>query len=401
MVGVDGMAGLQLHDAAEIAAMHHPPLNPDQPALIGQLYSAPIASDVKLTLMNQYPDAHPVTLLHGAGLPDALREDLPLYEMDRSPHLAHLTTLYVPPLEIASSMERFQETIAHLRAPEGCPWDRKQTHQSLRAYLLEETAEVLDALDAGDVDALCEELGDLLLQVVLHSQVAVDEGNFTMADIVAGINAKIVRRHPHVWGEVEVNDVDDLKRVWQQQKDAEKSHMDLHADSHLDGVPNALPALAQAADLQKKAAKVGFDWETIEPVIDKVMEELDEIKTAADEAHRASEFGDLLFAVVNWARWLDIDPEIALRETNGRFRARFGYIETQARQTGRQVSEMTLAKKWTHSGTKPNAMENKKRRESSRRCESGRADLNRGPHRPERCALAKLRHAPNLDRGVV
>jgi tetrapyrrole methylase family protein/MazG family protein len=198
MIGIDGMAGMQIHDAAEIAAMHHPPLNPDQPALIGQLYSAPIASDVKLTLMNQYPDAHPVVLLHGAGLPDALREDLPLYEIDRSPHLAHLTTLFVPPLDIASSMERFQETIAHLRAPEGCPWDRKQTHQSLRPYLMEESAEVLDALDSGDMESLCEELGDLLLQVVLHSQVAIDEGSFTMADIVAGINAKIIRRHPHV-----------------------------------------------------------------------------------------------------------------------------------------------------------------------------------------------------------
>jgi tetrapyrrole methylase family protein/MazG family protein len=296
---------------------------------------------VKLTLTNQYPDAHPVVLLHGAGLPDAVREDLPLYEIDRSPHLAHLTTLFVPPLTVASSMERFQETIAHLRAPEGCPWDRKQTHQSLRPYLLEESAEVLDALDSGDMESLCEELGDLLLQVVLHSQVAIDEGNFTMADIVAGINAKIIRRHPHVWGDVEVNDVDDLKRVWQQQKDAEKSH-DLHAESKLDGVPKALPALAQATAYQKKAAKVGFDWPSIEPVIDKVMEEIDEIKTAATEEERSSEIGDLLFAVVNWARWHDIDAETALRETNGRFRARFGYIEDQARATGRDLPDMSL-----------------------------------------------------------
>jgi tetrapyrrole methylase family protein/MazG family protein len=311
--------------------------------LIGQLYSAAIASDVKLTLMNQYPDAHPVTILHGAGLPDAMREDLPLYEIDRSTHLAHLTTLFVPALETSSSVERFQETIAHLRAPEGCPGDRKQTHLSLRAYLLEETAEVLDALDAGDMDALCEELGDLLLQVVLHSQVAVDEGNFTMADIVAGINAKIIRRHPHVWGDVEVYDVDDLKRVWQDQKDAEKSHLDLPPESHLDGVPKALSALAQAAELQKKAAKVGFDWESIDPVIDKVMEEIDEIKTAATQVDRAGELGDLLFAVVNWARWGDVDPEIALRETNQRFRARFGYIEAQARADGRTLPEMSLA----------------------------------------------------------
>lgn len=340
LLKIDGMAGLQIHDAVEIAAMHHPTLNPDHPALLGQLYSAALASDVKLTLMNQYPDEHPVTLLHGAGLSNAIREDLKLYEIDRSPHLAHLSTLYVPPLPVPSSMERFQETIAHLRAPEGCPWDRKQTHLSLRPYLLEEAYEVLEAIEAEDTDALREELGDLLLQVVLHSQIGVDEGEFRLADIVAGINAKIIRRHPHVWGDAEVHTVEDLQRVWQAQKQAEKAEQPAFL---LDGVPKALPALAQAYAYQKKAAQVGFDWDTIDPVLAKIFEEIEEIKTAADPTALADELGDLLFAVVNWSRWLNIEPETALREANARFRRRFAHVEAGARAQGRQLEQMTLA----------------------------------------------------------
>jgi tetrapyrrole methylase family protein/MazG family protein len=357
MLGIDGMAGLQIHDAAEIAAMHHPPLNPDQPVILGQVYSRAVASDLKLTLMNQYPDDHPVVLLHGAGLPEAQREELKLFEVDRSPQVGHLTTLYLPPLATASSMERFQETIAHLRAPEGCPWDRNQTHQSLRPYLLEETYEVLEALDNGDPQALCEELGDLLLQVVLHSQVAVDEGTFKLTDIVAGINAKIIRRHPHVWGDAVVRDESDLNVVWRQQKAAEKANNGSKPESILDGIPPALPALAQAYAIQKKAAGVGFDWETIDPVIDKIAEEIEEIKTAESEQDRAAEIGDLLFTVVNWARWLKIDPETALREANGRFRVRFRYIEEQARQQGRDLKEMSLAEMdalWNEAKTQGN-----------------------------------------------
>lgn len=343
LLGLDGISGLQLHDAAELALLHHPQINPDQPALIGQVYSREVASHIKLTLMNQYPDEHPVVLLHHAGLPTAIKEALPLYEIDRSPYIAHLTSLYLPPLPKASSFERFQETIAHLRAPDGCPWDQKQTHQSLRPYLLEETYEVLEALDNEDWEALCEELGDLLLQVVLHSQVAIDEGNFTMAQLVEGINAKIIRRHPHVWGDgsVKVSTEDDLQQVWAQQKQAEKaaSGQPEKPKTLLGSVPHALPALMQADAYQRKAAKVGFDWDTIEPVIAKIIEEIEEIKTAPDEAAQAAEVGDLLFAVVNWARWLKVEPEIALREANGRFRRRFEYIEQHATHP---LPELTL-----------------------------------------------------------
>lgn len=340
LLSIDAMAGLQIHDAAEIAQMHHPPLNPDQPALIGQVYSKAVASDVKLTLMNQYPDEHPVVLLHRAGLPDGIRESLALYEIDRSPHIAHLTTLYLPPLHRASSFEYFQDIIAHLRAPDGCPWDKEQTHLSLRPYLMEETYEVLDALDKEDMTALCEELGDLLLQVVLHSQVAIEEGHFTMADILAGISDKIVRRHPHVWGDVEVKTVSDLNRVWETQKQAEKTNNGDQPKSLLEGLPAALPALIQAYKYQKKAAKVGFDWGDIAPVYEKVLEEIEEIRHADNPDERTNEIGDLLFAVVNLARWLEVEPEIALRAANQRFRRRFEYIEQHA---GRNLKDMTLA----------------------------------------------------------
>ncbi len=341
LLGIDAMAGLQIHDAAELALLHHPPLNPDQPALIGQIYSQAVASDLKLTLMNQYPDEHPVALLHGAGLPNAIRENLSLYEIDRSPHIAHLTSLYLPALPQPSSFEYFQEIIAHLRAPEGCPWDREQTHLSLRPYLLEEAYEVLEALDKQDADSLCEELGDLLLQVVLHSQIAIEDGSFSMADILAGISAKIVRRHPHVWGEntVVVNNVSDLNRVWEAQKQAEKANI-AQKSLLLADVPNAFPALIQAYKYQKKAAKVGFDWADIAPVYGKILEEVEEIRTAPNPDEQGKEIGDLLFAVVNLARWLKVDPEIALRESNQRFRRRFEYIEQHSQQ---ELSQMTLA----------------------------------------------------------
>lgn len=338
---LDATNGLQVLDAVEVAALHHPPINPDAPAFLAQLYNQTIASDVKLVLMNQYPDDHPVALVHAAGTPDERVEKLPLYEIDRSPHLAHLTTLYVAPLPRASSFEAFQETIAHLRAPDGCPWDRKQTHLTLRRNLLEETYEVLDALDADDPDAMREEFGDLLLQVVLHSQIAVDEGEFKMADVIAAINDKIVRRHPHVWGDVHADDPDQVIANWEQLKKRERQNRGNTHASALDGVPRALPALEQAARYQERAARVGFDWPAVEPVRAKVDEELAELAAAAPEA-RADEMGDLLFAVVNWARWLKIDPESALRQANARFARRFRHVERAAADQGRDLTQMTL-----------------------------------------------------------
>ncbi|MEP7292700.1 MAG: nucleoside triphosphate pyrophosphohydrolase [Chloroflexota bacterium] len=343
LLDIDALDGLQLLDAIGVAAMHHPPVNPDYPALLGQVYSRDLASNLKLTLMNQYPDEFQVTLIHSAGTPDAVMESVPLYEIDHSTQIAHLTALYLPALGSMSSFEQFQEVIAHLRAPNGCPWDRKQTHLSLRKYLLEETHEVLEALDAEDVDAMVEELGDLLLQIVLHTQIATDDGEFRMADVIRTINAKMIRRHPHVWGDVSVDSPEGVVRNWdalKQQEQAEGGKK--QRDSLLDGVPKALPALLQANEYQDKAAKAGFDWWQIDSVIDKVREEFDEVLSASDDAHRAEEMGDLLFVIVNWARWLKIEPETALRQANAKFYRRFHYIERAVAAQGKPMTDFAL-----------------------------------------------------------
>lgn len=343
LLGIDALDGLQLLDAISIANMHHPPVNPDYPALLGQVYSRNLASNLKLTLMNQYPDDFEVTLIHSAGTPDAITETLPLYEIDRSEHIKHLTALYLPALGGMSSFEQFQEVIAHLRAPEGCPWDRKQTHLSLRKYLLEETHEVLEALDAEDPNALVEELGDLLLQIVLHAQIATDDGEFRMADVIRAVNAKMIHRHPHVWGDVTVADADNVVTNWEALKQQEQAAGSKpKRESKLDGVPKGLPALLQAHEYQDKAAKLGFDWWQIDSVIDKVREEFDEVLSANDDAHRAEEMGDLLFVIVNWARWLKIEPEAALRQANAKFYRRFHYIEQAVAAQGKPMTDYTL-----------------------------------------------------------
>lgn len=341
-LGIDAADGLQIHDALTIAAMHHPPLNPDVPALLAQVYSRAVAGDLKLTLMNQYPEDHPVTLLNGIGTPEERVAQMPLYAIDRDEHIAHLTTLYVPPLVEAGSFERFQETVAHLRAPDGCPWDREQTHQSLRANVIEEAYEAVEALDSGDAHALREELGDLLLLILMHVQIAVDEDEFRMADVIGHINRKLIRRHPHVFGDVAVSGPQDVIRNWDQIKQEERQNGENGQESLLDGVPKALPALAQAYSYQERAARVGFDWERIEPVVEKIGEEIAEVQAAGDPAERAAEIGDLLFALVNWIRWLGVEPEGALRESNARFYRRFRYIERAAARAGRALNEMTL-----------------------------------------------------------
>ncbi|HET7376953.1 MAG TPA: MazG family protein, partial [Anaerolineae bacterium] len=281
-LGLDALDGLQIFDALEIARAHYPLLDPDRPALLAQIYSRTIAGDVKLTLLNQYQPDHEVALLQAVGTEFEQVIRLPLAEIDRRDDVAHLTSLFVPALAQAGSFLSFQETIAHLRAPEGCPWDRAQTHQTLRRYLLEETYEVLAALDDDDPVALCEELGDLLLQIVLQAQIAIESEEFRMTDVIAGIDAKIKRRHPHVFGEVKVNDADDVIRNWELIKRAEaatngKTKTD---SSVLDNIPRDLPALAAAEMIGSKAARLTFDWQSIDGVFDKVTEELREVRTA-------------------------------------------------------------------------------------------------------------------------
>ncbi|MEL6270970.1 MAG: nucleoside triphosphate pyrophosphohydrolase, partial [Chloroflexota bacterium] len=343
-LNIDALDGLQLVDALDVAAMHHPPLNPDYPALLAQVYSRAIASEVKLVLMNQYPDDFAVTLVHSAGA-DGLTEQLPLYEIDRSEHINHLTSLYIPAVGQHTSFESFQETIAHLRAPEGCPWDREQTHASLRPYLIEEAYEVLDALNRDDTDALKDELGDLLLQIVLHTQIATEFGEFTMADVMQNVNGKMIRRHPHVWGDVTVDSAGNVVTNWEaikQQEKAASGDTDKGFKSVLDDVPASFTPTMKAAKYAKRASKVGFDYPDLDSVKAKITEELAEIDAAQTPEELLDECGDLMFAAVDVLRYMKVDPEVALEATNVKFARRFRHVERRVYDSGRPMTDFTL-----------------------------------------------------------
>lgn len=340
-LGQDAFDGLQLVDAVEIGGYTHPPLNSDVPVLLVQVYDPFVAGDIKLALMNQYPDDHEVVMVHEAGTEMQSVERIPLYEIDRSKHIGHLTSLLVPPLRPPNSLSALAETVAYLRGPEGCPWDQEQTSQSLRAGFLEEASEVLQAIDDGDMSALGEELGDLFYHMVMQAQIAMEAGEFTLGDVIGGIIDKLKRRHPHVWGDVKVTDSQEVIRNWQKIK-VQENHGLEKGQSALNSVPNTLPALSRAQKMQERASSVGFDWPSIDGVQAKIREELVEVSTAKSGAARQMELGDLLFALVNWMRWLDFDAEGALRDANRRFERRFRLVEQIALERGLELPEMSI-----------------------------------------------------------
>lgn len=331
-----------LLDALALLSAHHPSFSPESQAIIAQIYDAYIAAEVKLTLMNLYPDTHPVRLVHAAGTSQQLVEELPLYAIDRSQHIALTTVLYLPPLGEQSSFEALQEIAAHLRAPEGCPWDQAQTLQSMRPHLMEEAYEVLAALDSGDPLKIQEELGDLLLVLTMLLQIGSEEGDFNSAQVIQGISAKLIRRHPHVFDDLKVSGEEAVLQNWERLKAQEREVNGEPEKSLLEGVSIALPALIQAQEYQDRAARVGFDWSDIGGVLEKIEEEIRELQQAGDETRRAAELGDLFFALVNLARWYKVDAESALRGANARFRSRFISIEKAARAQKRSLSSMTL-----------------------------------------------------------
>lgn len=251
-----------------------------------------------------------------------------------------------PLIEAGEKFRKLVEIMARLRAPGGCPWDRKQTFDTIKSYLLEETYEVMDAIDAQDWQALGEELGDLLLQPIFFAEMAAEQGLFTISDSLDAINKKLVRRHPHVFGDAAAETPDDVKLRWDEIKKQEKQH-DATSGSRsvLDRVPRSLPALVEAEKISDKAASIGFEWPDIAGVIEKLQEEAAELAGAREtQSHERieHEIGDLLFTVVNLARFLKVDPEQALRKTNGRFRKRFAYVERQIAASGKDVSEISL-----------------------------------------------------------
>jgi len=341
---------LILLEAPTLSSAHVPSFPPDVPALITSLDSREVALQVKNVLLAVYPAEHEVFLVNLITTVQSIEEknliSLSLVgladEKKLDQYFSQATFLYLPALGEGTSFESFQEIVAHLRAPNGCPWDKEQTHASLRKHLLEESYEAIAALDSGDFNSMCEEFGDLLLQIMLHSQIASEEGEFTANDVVKGIFDKIIRRHPHVFGDAEVSGVDGVLTNWEKLKAKERKSKGEKQKGMLDGVPLALPALSQAQEYQDRAARVGFDWPVVGGVLDKLAEEIQEVKQAETDFQLADEIGDLFFVLVNFARWKKLDAESALRGANIKFKRRFGYIEQSAKEHGINLSDMKL-----------------------------------------------------------
>lgn len=323
----DPVNGLKIIDAFE---MNEQVPDKTMGNLVTQVFNRHMASEVKLSLLDYYPDDYPVVLLINAGIPgQELIKEVPLCQMDWVEEINHLTTLYIPPdKNDLRSYQKLLEIMGILRSPEGCPWDRKQTHESLKAYLLEETYEVMDAIETEDTENLIEELGDLLFQIVFHAQLGREEGLFTFNDVLEGINQKMVRRHPHVFMATEEISTEKVLSNWDEIKKTEKQTQTI--SDEMERIPKAFTALMEACKVQSKAAKVGFDWEDPLDALKKVAEEEQEVrveilKKCPDKLEE--ELGDLLFAVVNVVRLAKIQPEIALRKATQKFIMRFKEME--------------------------------------------------------------------------
>ncbi|MGE6517251.1 nucleoside triphosphate pyrophosphohydrolase [Lysinibacillus sphaericus] len=340
---IDPIEGFQLLDGTSFSMND---INMRQHILIAQVYDTFSASEVKLTLMEKYDDEYPVTVVTAAGSSQEKLVTVPLYELDQSVEVNNLTTVYVPPVKSQEDALRdwttFRDIISTLRGPNGCPWDQKQTHESLKKYLLEEAHEYLAAVDAADDFAMIEELGDVLLQVFLHAQIGEDQGYFSLEDVLASISEKMIRRHPHVFGDVTVEDADGVVANWEAIKAEEKG---ISEKPLLDEEYRASSALQTASNYQKRAAKVGFDWPDVNGAWDKFAEEWQEFRnevTNGSNATRLDEFGDVLFTLVNLARFYKLSPEEAMLHANEKFARRFGYVEEKVKASGKLFTEYTL-----------------------------------------------------------
>jgi tetrapyrrole methylase family protein/MazG family protein len=347
-VRIDPIEGFQLLDGTNLSPDD---LHITQHMIIGQVYDAFSASDVKLTLMEKLPDDYEVYIVTAAGSSQEKVTKCALFELDRQMELSNLTSVYVPPVKDEAlryrEFSKLRRVIAELRGPDGCPWDKKQTHESLKKYLIEEAYELIDSIDEGDDEGMVGELGDVLLQVMLHSQIGEDEGMFTIDDVIEGITAKMIRRHPHVFGDVEVNGEEDVLVNWQKIKEDEKGGETKALKSILDGIEKSLPNLLRAEEYQKRAAKVGFDWDEVSEAWKKVREEVQELEEEILSPNRdvqriKSELGDLFFALVNISRYYDIQAEEAVYKANQKFHQRFTYIEECIQRADKKFEDYTL-----------------------------------------------------------
>lgn len=329
VLGLEPVSRLSLADAGELDGRHVSPFPGDVPLVLIRVVNV---NQARAVLLNTYPDGHPVWVVE---------EGLGVRKTVLAEWREQARGAYLPALAAGFSAEAFQEVIAHLRAPDGCPWDKKQTHLTLREYLVEEAYEVLDAIDAGDTSKMADEFGDILLQVFLHAQIAYEHGDYRLSDVYKGIYDKMIRRHPHVFGDVAVDGVGDVLKNWDAIKKEERREKGEERKSLLDGAPKGLPGLMLAMEYQKRAAKVGFDWPSVDGVLDKIREEVEEVKEAQGDA-LTGELGDLLFVLVNFARWKKVDAEGALREANHKFKRRFGHVERRAGELGKDLTAFSL-----------------------------------------------------------
>ena len=332
-LGMD-MGAIQVCDATALR------IDSWRAALVHQLYDRDSVTELKLALLEMYPGSHEVTVLSSLGTDDETVRPVLLSELDHRAY-SYLDTLFVPAIEPLNDLRRMDgliHVVERLHAPGGCPWDREQTHESLRPHLLEESYETLEAIDEDDPAALTEELGDVLLQVLMHAEVGARNGTFVLGDVVEHIGEKLIRRHPHVFGETTAASADEVYQNWEQLKKAEKTR-----DSILDGVPHTLPALAVSQAMQGRARRVGFDWPNVEGQLEKLAEELREFAQASDSDQREDEFGDILMVMAGIAQRLEIDAEQALRRANAKFRRRFGHIEARVAERGEDLRDLDLA----------------------------------------------------------
>lgn len=341
---IDPIEGFQFVDATSFTRQQ---LQLRNHLIFCQVYDRMTASEVKLTLLEDLPADYEITVVQAAGTEEEEIKKMPLEELDRFPGVNNLTSVYIPPAPselLNHTFANLREVIRRLRAPGGCPWDRAQTHETLREFAIEEVYELIDAIDQKDDEAIIEELGDVLLQVMLHSQIGEDDGYFTVDDVIKTVTEKMIHRHPHVFGDTQVQSVEDVHKNWEQLKREEKGHA--KRTSVLDGIPEHLPALMRSYKLQKKAAKVGFGWEKAEDILSKLDEEISEAEEAVranDPVEMEKEFGDVLFVMANLARFYKINPELALNRTNEKFISRFSYMEEKLTGKGKKLQDTPLS----------------------------------------------------------
>ncbi len=342
-LAVDPADGFKLIDAFEIENSY---IDTNTSMIITQIYDHFIASNIKLKLMEYYDYDQEVCIVNGAGVKNLeSKKYVPLYELDRSENLFnYLTSLYIPKSskKMYNTVHDLESIMNTLRGENGCDWDKKQTHESLKKYVIEEAYELCQAIDNDDIDEMIEELGDILLQVIFHCQIGKEEGYFDLKEVVNGICTKLINRHPHVFNNVDL-DMSQFEKTWEELKRDEKGETSI--TSGLKRIPNHLPALIKAEKIQHKAALIGFDWDDIKDVFEKIDEEYKELLDECKQGnikYIKEELGDLLFSIVNLARFLHIDSEEALNLTNQKFINRFEFMEENASKLHKKLEDLTL-----------------------------------------------------------